>query len=521
MDMNQGFGQGTPSNDDTNLVEAFAWDGFLQNVAYQVAGRDNKNLSDTIIGDGEHLKDSDRFKYGGLIDYLAEALQLGSRFISLEAQTRRNALTDTAVMKAAQQFFVDPNISQKIGSRIKINADNVCSLINTAIIQTRHTRMVSENAVLDTGPVYHFEIARNLRPKLLPDFMARLEKKVLDKISIESPIEASISIRTGLSAESPPLFCAVFNQQTETVRELLSQGHDPDTHDGDGETCLSRAINNQDLEIAKMLLAADANPDACDSKGHPCLFDAVNNEYVECVALLLQYNANPNTCDSDGETCLSRAINDAINTESLEISRMLLAAGANPDDACDNNGRPCLFDAVNDEYVEGVELLLSYGADPNTCDSDGETCLSRAINDENLEISRMLLAAGANPDDACDNSGRPCLFDAVNDEYVEGVELLLGYGADPDACDTDGESCLSRAVFDSNEEIVRLLRQPVQRFFPTSRKNGGDGLGPDMTRRHHLLRGKGDVFAEQNDIELPSGTHPRYRQAVFKAQYLP
>ena len=87
--------------------------------------------------------------------------------------------------------------------------------------------------------------------------------------------------------------------------------------------------------------------------------------------------------------------------------RTLLEIGANPNPA-DHAGFPPLIAALScsrpqpgspgrPDVVDIIELLLSFGADPNQCGLNDYTPLHMAVSEHNLPAIELLLKGGADP----------------------------------------------------------------------------------------------------------------------------
>jgi ankyrin repeat protein len=70
-------------------------------------------------------------------------------------------------------------------------------------------------------------------------------------------------------------------------------------------------------------------------------------------------------------------LRDAANANNLEVLRLLLAKGAEPN-AKDENGERVLMAVVRYDYVECIQALLEAGADVKAVNADNETVLMRA-----------------------------------------------------------------------------------------------------------------------------------------------
>jgi uncharacterized protein len=98
---------------------------------------------------------------------------------------------------------------------------------------------------------------------------------------------------------------------------------------GTGETALHIVTKRGDVTYMRFLLSRGANPNVQDQGGNTPLLLSVNNGCSECIDVLTDRKANVNLANSAGETPLIRAV----QLRSLDLTRRLLTAGANPDQA--------------------------------------------------------------------------------------------------------------------------------------------------------------------------------------------
>lgn len=78
----------------------------------------------------------------------------------------------------------------------------------------------------------------------------------------------------------------------------------------------------------------------------------------------------------------------------IEIIRLLLAVGANPN-ICSENGKPALYWAAVKDEKELVRLLIYAGATVEAEQpKDGYTSLHIAAQNNNIEITELLLSTG-------------------------------------------------------------------------------------------------------------------------------
>lgn len=190
---------------------------------------------------------------------------------------------------------------------------------------------------------------------------------------------------------------------------------------------------------------------ACFSRfGHPGSPRAT--KLALTVRLLLSRGADPNTAfiSDDGPLSCLYAVSGLLGN--VEMTRLLLEAGADPNDGesvyhatehadltclrllLEHGGKPdsanALKHMLDREDWEGVRLLLDHGADPNHTNPQGDTALHWAVRrGRSVAIVAMLLEAGADID-AVRNDGRTAYAMAVVDGQSAMAEYLAGRGAD-------------------------------------------------------------------------------------------
>lgn len=137
------------------------------------------------------------------------------------------------------------------------------------------------------------------------------------------------------------IYHAVFGENIEMCRLLLSKGADANMSTAVGRTPLGRAALDNLPEIAELLLnhGAEFNK-ACTLPGIagtvPPLYVAVEKRHKEMVALLLAHKADPNAQTSDGLSalCAASTLGD------VDLINQLVAAGAEVNMACASKKRP-------------------------------------------------------------------------------------------------------------------------------------------------------------------------------------
>jgi ankyrin repeat protein len=216
----------------------------------------------------------------------------------------------------------------------------------------------------------------------------------------------------------------------ETARVLLRHGADPNTA-FESLSCLYAATGlNNNPELALALLEAGANPNDSES-----LYHSTEHPDLACMKLLLGHSAIPTG---------KNALRHMLDREDLEGTRILLTAGADPNET-NERGETSLHWAVwRGRSAPIIAALLDGGAAPDAPRKDGRTAYALAVQSGQTEVAALLEAHGANTD-------------------VSPLDLFLG------ACATANPSELDR----------RLAAHPDIAASP-----GAERLLPDFTASH-------------------------------------
>lgn len=191
------------------------------------------------------------------------------------------------------------------------------------------------------------------------------------------------------------LFGAVDNNNLELVKELLKAGVHPNNptdvvwKDGVLIGNLMSLAASKNVEILKALAAAGGDLNWRTSKESNLLSFAGNGQVA---SYLIQKGLSINDPNQDGFTPLYYAILDGND----DVAKVLLDAGADPNDKESTAGATPLHFAVEKDNATIINHLLAKGADIEAIDEDEDTPLMRAAKEYKLNAAEALLKKGAN-----------------------------------------------------------------------------------------------------------------------------
>lgn len=244
---------------------------------------------------------------------------------------------------------------------------------------------------------------------------------------------------------------------------------DPNVYSGD-DSLLVYSVKSNQLKVVKLLIEHGANV----SKD---LLYAIKQDNKRLVDLLVEYcEADINAHNSSGKSHLINAIEDG----DLALVELLLKFGANPNTKIYLD-IPAIVVATNYGNMQIVDRLLCNGANVNDTDSYGVTPLMASAKLAKADMFFMLLARGAKMNKV-DWYGNTALMYANNMEVVkylvenhcplnadkrytplmfisnpEVAQYWLDHGVNIDQKDPSGQSALIGAILHRNFEMASFL----------------------------------------------------------------
>lgn len=245
------------------------------------------------------------------------------------------------------------------------------------------------------------------------------------------------------------LHVASYGGQVAIIDEMIKQGLDVNSKDGNGDTPLILAAAYGRKNAVKYLLQRGADPSIKGCYGRTALH--AGND-VAIIEILLSSGVHIDTKDADGNTPLIMAAASA----NVDAVNYLLTKGADQD-VKGRLGRNTLHAAAQGGNVAIVETMLSLGLHINSKDSVGDTPLIIASACGKLEAVCLLLQKGAKPL-ITGQFGRNPLHAAAQCGHAAIIEKLLSRGAGMiNSKDDNGNSPLKIATTCGKREAVHFL----------------------------------------------------------------
>jgi len=262
-----------------------------------------------------------------------------------------------------------------------------------------------------------------------------------DLQTVDLLLNAGANAKAANEYGATALYAAAVLPDAAMTAKLLAAGADPNAQLLSGETALMEAARRGNLATVRELLSGGAKPDAKEANGgQTALMWAISERQSAVAEELVRRGADIHVRSKGGSTALMFAAQQG----DVDSARILLAAGAKPNEAVQRTGATPLIIASAMGRTDVVSLLLEKGADPNAVDANGFNSLHRAARErDSVDIVKALLAHKADPNvrlrqerptitvNGITLQGSTPLALAANLNNSEVVKALVEAGADP------------------------------------------------------------------------------------------
>ena len=242
------------------------------------------------------------------------------------------------------------------------------------------------------------------------------------------------------------------------------------------------AAMQRNKAAVRALLQQNADVNAPQIDGTTALHWAVETDDLELTDLLIRAGAHVSAANKAGATPLLLA---TINGNATLIER-LITAGADPKAPLTKSADTALMMASRTGKIDAVKVLLDHGAQVNAKETwGGTTALMWAVSERHPDVAKLLVENGADvnaksyfvpsasgrgfegttPLAAKPNQGiqefasgllTPPMFAAREDD-IDSARLLIKAGADVNAIGGDGKDALGLALFNGSYDVASLL----------------------------------------------------------------
>ncbi len=269
-----------------------------------------------------------------------------------------------------------------------------------------------------------------------------------DRPAVRALLEEGTPMNAAQPDGATALHWAAYLDDLETAHVLIEAGAAVDAANQLGATPLYLACENGNASLVRALLAAGASPRAVLPSGETALMTAARTGSAGAVTALLAHGADVHAREAtEGQTALMWAASQrhAGVVEALldagadvharsRVRRVVVARSARTGAAgavapVDEGGFTPLLFAARTGDLASARLLLAAGADPNDTAPAGTSALVVAAHSGHGALAAMLLDAGADANAA--GAGYAPLHAAVLRGDAELVRALLAHGADP------------------------------------------------------------------------------------------
>ncbi|GJQ85972.1 hypothetical protein Trydic_g21818 [Trypoxylus dichotomus] len=347
------------------------------------------------------------------------------------------------MLEKLMPYFPDPNVRNEYG----------CSAL---LLAARHGYANCVQMLLRSGakvsicdvpnglsPVHHS--AKNGHVHCL----ALLVDNAEDKTVIDLPD----------SLRRTALMLAVSNSHVDCATTLVRSGADPNIVDGDGHSCLFRAVVTGQHNILQMLLPRSATVvNERDAHGKTALHVAAGCGRLSCVQRLLPYMRDDCKESTDNQNCT--ALHWACYAGSTECVAHFFNEGIFK--RMEGNAFSPVHCAASVGSEKCLKLLRSrYGPEiVRLKDERARTPLHVAALHGQCDCAKFLVAQGADVDDR-DEDGKTPLISAAFNGQAQIIETLIDSKADVTLYDKNGNTALHTACLRKHSNAALLLLERV------------------------------------------------------------
>ena len=252
-----------------------------------------------------------------------------------------------------------------------------------------------------------------------------------------------------------PLMNACASNCLDLVEFLVSKKARPCIVDGEGTSCLDRALENDNLEIFGFLLK-NVDPNKIHSfEGWTIAHTCAKNGQSKFLKLLVDSKRFLFKATDYGLTPLHLACQEG----HLECVKLLVQLQPNSIESETTDGITPIFISAQNGHSDTLKFLIDNNANVNVVTKDGAV-LHSAVFGGDQECLKLLLDNGADVEGGVGKTDvETPLSQAVFNTDIASVTTLLWYGADPLAYCRDSEQILSSTPLHLGFQNMQLAEE--------------------------------------------------------------
>lgn len=346
----------------------------------------------------------------------------------------RNALSQYACM-FNEEYFISKLLCFKKDFLVENNRAETALHVLTAnqnikLLSSFHSELIENKELTEKLTLYAIKENLDITLKYLLNFLTQR-----DLIDLETL-----------------LFKAVEDGRKTIVRTLVNIGMNLNFKNSEGKWLLWEAIDRNDLSIVKYLLESGIDFEVQDNENMNAFLYSCSKNLQSISELLIRSGANLKKRDKNGYNALIWAIRHRNRLFFNELINEGIDA-----EITDTMGWTPLLWAIRmkDHYM--AEKLIKNTKNILKRDFLGWGPLEWAINENNNEIISLLFTHGVNPEEK-DINGRSAIYSSILKGNIRALNSLINRGAVINTLDNKGISPLDLALYNNEEEIVRLLK---------------------------------------------------------------
>ncbi len=169
--------------------------------------------------------------------------------------------------------------------------------------------------------------------------------------------------------------------------------------DEEGNTILHIAVQEGNISIVKALINNGFDLDIENNKGFTPYFLALQMKGGKQIADLMKKKGAKTEFSVEA---INNSFQESLQNSDITKMRYYLEQGADPNMDCikyywgqSSDTLPAIFEAVRSYKQSSAEILLLYGANPNTFSEEYQTPLYQALQKNNYDAARLLIYKGA------------------------------------------------------------------------------------------------------------------------------